>query len=206
MALALKSRALLYAASPLHNPMDEKKKWEKAAKAAYEVIALNAYKLPKITEVPLYKGGDDIFKSGQLIFERRNYELTNSFEAQNQPMGYQGAKGGNVPTQNLVDAFERGDGTPFDWNNTEHVKNIYYDAKGKTTRDPRLYLNVLTNGTEWMKETIETFQGGKHVSLDGSTPTGYYLRKYMNASVSLNPVKPVKQRHHYILFRYAEIL
>lgn len=47
MALALKSRALLYAASPLHNPMDEKKKWEKAAKAAYEVIALNAYKLPK---------------------------------------------------------------------------------------------------------------------------------------------------------------
>ena len=30
-ALALKSRALLYAASPLHNPSNDKAKWEKAA-------------------------------------------------------------------------------------------------------------------------------------------------------------------------------
>lgn len=206
MALALKSRALLYAASPLHNPTNDKQKWEKAAKAAYEVIKLNAYSLPNIKNDPLYEGGDKIFSSSQLIFERRNASESNSFEARNEPMGNQGALGGNVPTQNLVDAFEMADGTSFDWNNPEHVKNMYFDASGNPTRDPRLYLNVLTNESQWRNEKIETFTGGKHMVLNGSTPTGYYLRKYMNPAVSLDPVKPNKIRHHYILFRYAEIL
>lgn len=206
MALALKSRALLYAASPLHNPTNDIKKWEEAAKAAYEVIGMDVYQLPKIADDPLYKGGDDVLASKQLIFERRNADMSNSFEARNEPMGYQGAQGGNTPTQNLVDAFEMADGTPFDWNNQEHVKHIYFDDAGKPSRDPRLYLNVLTNGSKWLKETVETFEGGKHSSIAGSTLTGYYLRKYMNPSVSLDPVKPNKLRHHYILFRYAEVL
>lgn len=209
-ALALKSRALLYAASELHNPDNDLEKWAKAAKAAYEVIDLGAYSLPKITDDPLYsdKGGNEIFKSKQLILERRNLDKTNNFEARNQPMGYAetSAQGGNTPTQNLVDAYEMKDGTPFDWANSAQVSNIYYDASGKQTRDPRLYLNVLTNGTTWLKEKVETFEGGKNKILDGSTKTGYYLRKWMNPSVSLDPVKPNKIEHHYILFRYAEIL
>lgn len=209
-ALALKSRALLYAASELHNPDNGLDKWEKAAKAAYEVINLGIYELPKITDDPLYsdKGGNEIFKSKQLILERRNIDKTNNFEARNQPMGYAetSAKGGNTPTQNLVDAYEMKDGSSFDWANAAHVSNIYYDVSGKQTRDPRLYLNVLTNGTTWLKEKVETFEGGKNKILDGSTRTGYYMRKWMNPSVSLDPVKPNKIEHHYILFRYAEIL
>lgn len=209
-ALALKSRALLYAASELHNPDNNLDKWEKAAKAAYEVINLGAYSLPKITDDPIYsdKGGNEIFKSKQLILERRNIDKTNNFEARNQPMGYAetSAQGGNTPTQNLVDAYEMKDGTPFSWANAAHVSNMYYDASGNQTRDPRLYLNVLTNGTTWLKEKVETFDGGKNKILDGSTKTGYYLRKWMNPSVSLDPVKPNKIEHHYILFRYAEIL
>lgn len=207
-ALALKSRALLYAASPLHNSNNDLSKWEKAAEAAAEVIGLNAYSLPKIENDPLYSntGGNGVLKSKQMIFERRNAAKENSFEARNEPMGYEGAKGGNTPTQNLVDTYEMKDGTVFDWNNPVHVANMYYDASGKQTRDPRLYMNVLTNGTTWLKEKVETFKGGKHNILDGSTKTGYYLRKYMNPSVSLDPDKPNKLEHHYILFRYAEIL
>lgn len=207
-ALALKSRALLYAASPFHNPEKDLTKWEKAAKAAYEVIKLNAYSLPKITVDPLYSdlGGNEVLKSAQLIFERRNATKNSTFEARNQPMGYEGATGGNTPTQNLVDAYEMKDGTPFSWENASHITNIYYDANGDPTRDPRLYLNVLTNGTSWLKQKVETYEGGKNKILNGSTRTGYYLRKYMNPSVSLDPVKPNKLEHHYILFRYAEIL
>ena len=154
------------------------------------------------------KGGNEIFKSKQLILERRNSSKTNNFEARNQPMGYSetSALGGNTPTQNLVDAFEMKDGTSFDWGNALHVANIYYDATGKQTRDPRLYLNVLTNGSTWLTEKVETFEGGKNKIPEGSTKTGYYLRKWMNPSVSLDPVKPNKIEHHYILFRYAEIL
>lgn len=207
-ALALKSRALLYAASPFHNPEKDLTKWEKAAKAAYEVINLNAYSLPKITVDPLYSdlGGNEVLKSAQLIFERRNATKNSTFEARNQPMGYEGATGGNTPTQNLVDAYEMKDGSPFSWENASHVTNMYYDVNGAQTRDPRLYLNVLTNGTSWLKQKVETYEGGKNKILNGSTRTGYYLRKYMNPSVSLDPVKPNKLEHHYILFRYAEIL
>ena len=98
------------------------------------------------------------------------------------------------------------DGTPFDWNNPTHVANMYYDASNKETRDPRLYKNVLTNGSIWQNQQVEIFEGGKYKILDGSTKTGYYLRKYMNPSVSLDPDKPNKLYHHYVLFRYAEIL
>ena len=66
-ALALKSRALLYAASELHNPGHDLTKWEAAAKAAYEVINMNKYQLPKIAADPLYSdlGGNEILKSKQ---------------------------------------------------------------------------------------------------------------------------------------------
>lgn len=43
MALSVKARALLYAASELHNPSGEKSKWEKAAEAAYDIIKENWY-------------------------------------------------------------------------------------------------------------------------------------------------------------------
>ncbi len=71
----------------------------------------------------------------------------------------------------------------MDWNNPTHVANMYYDASNKETRDPRLYKNVLTNGSIWQKQKVEIFEGGKNKILDGSTKTGYYLRKY-ESSVS----------------------
>lgn len=204
--LALKSRALLYAASPLHNPSDDVEKWKSAAKAAYEIIGERWYSLPKVAKDPLYtKNGKDITSSPQLILERRS-GTSSSFEARNQPMGYEGAQGGNTPTQNLVDAFEMKDGTPFDWNNASHVRNIYVDSEGKPTRDPRLYLNVLHNGSTWLKQKVETYVGGKHRNQVGATKTGYYIRKHMNELVSLDPVKPLQKEHFFVLFRYAEVL
>ena len=204
--LALKSRVLLYAASPLHNEIGDKRKWEAAAKAAAEVIKMNKYSLPKLSDDPLWIGNaNEMLDSPQLILERRN-GVSSDFEARNEPMGYEGSKGGNTPTQNLVDAYEMSDGTSFDWNNPQHVQNIYTDAEGNRTRDPRLYLNVLHNGSTWQDKKIETNEGGLNTGMDGATKTGYYLRKHMNSLVSLDPVHPLEKEHHYPLFRYAEIL
>lgn len=69
-------------------------------------------------------------------------------------MGFEGAKGGNTPTQNLVDEFDFLDGTPFDWNNPLHVAKMYYDKEGKPTRDPRLYLNVICDGMNYMNQVV----------------------------------------------------
>ena len=142
--MALKSSALLYAASKLHNPEGDKGKWEKAATAAYAIVKENWYSLPNIDDDPLYdaRGGHDVLKSKQLIFVKRNGN-TSSFEGYNLPIGFEGGNSGNTPTQNLVDAFEMADGTTFDWNNPEHVQNMYVNGEGKHTRDPRLYTTVL---------------------------------------------------------------
>lgn len=208
MARALKARALLYKASPLFNTSDDNEIWGDAARAANTIIQSGTYYMPAIANDFLYSssGADVVLSSPQLIFECRGGS-SNSFEARNMPYGMEGALGGNTPSQNFVDAFEFLDGTTFDWNNPEHVAKMYTDADGNNTRDPRMYINVVTNGSEFMSQTVETFTGGLHnLSTDGYTKTGYYLRKLMNETVSLDPTNSVSKNHHYPLFRYAEVL
>jgi hypothetical protein len=43
----------------------------------------------------------------------------------------------------MVDAFERTDGTKFDWSNPAHAADPYKD------RDPRFYVSVLYDGATW---------------------------------------------------------
>ncbi len=201
-ARALKSRALLYAASPLHNPSTNTARWQEAADAAYALIKTGRYNLPPIGQDPLYNpnGGNEILKSSQLIFERRNGDSF-QFEATNLPISYEKGNTGNVPTQNLVDAFQLADGTDLDWNTLTPGQNPY------ANRDPRFYKTILCNGDQWMKATIEAHEGGKDgAGVAGATKTGYYLRKYMNETVSLTPSKEQKKPHHFVIFRYAEIL
>lgn len=202
MALALRSRALLYAASPLHNPSGDKELWRKAAVAAHDVIAMNVYSLPKIDNDPLYNrdGANTVLSSPQLIFERRNGD-SNSFEKNNLPIGFEGAQSGNTPTQNLVDAYEMANGEPFSWDNPEHAAAPYEN------RDPRFYKTIVYHGSEIMGETVDVSEGGKNgLPQEGATETGYYLRKYINETISLDPNNTTSKAHHFIIFRYAEIL
>ena len=58
-----------------------------------------------------------------------------------------------------------------------------------------------------MNSTIQSYEGGKDgAGTAGATTTGYYLKKYMNETVSLTPSNEKKKPHHFIIFRYAEIL
>ena len=202
--MALKSRALLYAASPLHNPTNDLTKWEAAATAALELINSGTYKLVK-GEV-FCGNGNNALKSKQLIMESRGGN-SNTFEKKNIAMGFEGGNTGTCPSQNLVDDFDMKTGVPFSWDNPAHVANPYYNAAGKPVRDPRLYLAVLNDGAKWQGKTVETFyNGGNAAPLEAATITGYYLRKYLDPNAKLTEGQVTSTPHHYILFRYAEVL
>lgn len=209
-ALAIRARALLYAASPLFigakNPTEA---YQKAAEAAYDVIAMDYYRLEGLTADPLFGDllGNEVLKSRQLIFETRQ-NVSNTLEQRNLPVGFaNGTNTGNTPTQNLVDAFEMLDGTAFDWNNPDHVANIYYDREGNPTRDPRFYRTILCNGSRFMGQQVDTYEGSAYgAPVTGATQTGYYLRKLLNENVSLDPTQPVTLNHHFPNYRYAEVL
>jgi len=199
---ALKSRALLYAASELHNPMSvDPSKWEAAALAAKQLIDMNQYQFDAPT-FDIWSNANASLASKQLILEARDGSNTNGFESRNFPIGVEGGNTGNCPTQNLVDAFEMTDGSSFDWNNPAHTADPY------ANRDPRLGKTVFYNGANFTGSTkIETFTGGNNaLPINGATSTGYYLKKYVNVTITVAPTNPIKKTHNWILFRYAEIL
>lgn len=65
------------------------------------------------------------------------------------------------------------------------------------------------NGLKWPADKpVEIYEGGSNgLPLLNATTTGYYLRKYVNNSISFEPGAPTAKAHHnWILFRYAEVL
>ena len=195
MVLALKARVLLYAASPL-NTTDNREKWLKAAKAAKAVIDLNVYQEKKNEEVI------NNAKSSDFIFGRWN-GVDNSFERANFPMGYEGGNSGVCPSQNLVEAFDMRDGTPFDWNNPDHRTK----ALDPLERDPRLAQTVLMNGQLFKGRRVESFTGGMNgLPKEGASPTSYYLRKHLKEDTDLTTGSATSYQHIWPLFRYAEVL
>ena len=201
-ALALKSRLLLYAASPLYvdfGDIDEANKpsdatlWKAAADAAKAVIDLNQYEL-----APAY---DDLFKNDfqnkEYIFVRR-YPSNSDFEKSNFPISY-GGKGGTNPSQNLIDDYEMLDGTAFDW--ADPVKA----AHPFENRDERLLATVLMNGVLFKGKRIATYPGGADAMPNpNATKTGYYLRKFLNENVNIQ-TGGGSDGHVVPLFRLAEI-
>jgi len=201
-AMALKARTLLYAASALHNPTNDPAKWDRAAKASFDLVSnseINGWYKFEPT-VNLFSNGNAMLTAKELIFERRNGN-SNDFESRNLPIGFEGGNSGNTPTQNLVDAFEMKDGTLFDWTNPVHAANPYLN------RDPRFYKTIAYNGSVLMGKTIQTFNGGLNgYPTIGATPTGYYLKKYIDQTISLSATSSISKPHHYVLFRYAEAM
>lgn len=199
MALALKSRAALYLASPLFS-VEDVQKWKDAANAAHELIAqasILGYSLDKYAA--LYGATNN--QSKEVIMCRPIGEST-SFESANFPMGVTGGSTATCPTENLVSSYEMKDGTFFSWDNPDMTANPYVN------RDPRLAMTVAHNGMAWPKTELEIFEGGKNgLPIKNATTTGYYLKKYVNSNVTFEPGQTTtKQHHNWILFRYAEIL
>lgn len=206
-AYALKARTLLYAASPLHNPSNDKAKWEKAAEACKFVLDnAEAWGLKLSPYKSLW--GHDAFFNQELIFGIGRGE-DNSFEMAHYPIGVENGSSGNCPTQSLVDQYEYQD-------NGETFAQRYPGDIDLTSvnpyegLDPRFALTVVKNGDEWpsngaQKKAIETFIGGFNAAPKyGATPTGYYLRKYVDGSCVTTADNQTKYRHTWIIFRLGE--
>lgn len=82
--------------------------------------------------------------------------------------------GAFTPTQEFVEMFPMGDGTPFDWNNPDHVKKIFSD------RDPRLFETILVNNAEFQGRQAELWIGGREAQKDPVLESGQYAPGYAN--------------------------
>ena len=201
-ALALKSRLLLYAASPLYvdfsdtneaNKPTDVALWKSAADAAKAVIDLNQYELAS-SYADLFKND---FQNKEYIFVRR-YAANSDFEKSNFPVSF-GGKGGTNPSQNLVDDYEMLDGTPFDWNDPAKA------AQPFENRDARLGATILMNMAPFKGKKVATYPEGADASPNpNATKTGYYLRKFLNEDVNIQ-TGGSSSGHVVPLFRLAEI-
>lgn len=190
-ALALKSRVLLYAASPLNteNLTQEEisERWARAAQAAYSVIDLNKFSLSP-SYGSLFVGNTSA--NPEIILSRRA-SPSNALERANYPIATAGGNSGLTPSQNLVDAYEyTGPADPAD---------------PYANRDPRLHQTIVTNNSAWNGRTINIAEGGSDSYLTvNSSRTGYYLKKYLSDELVLSQEQTAM--HQWIYFRYAEIL
>lgn len=207
-AFALKARTLLYAASPLFNPKNDKAKWEKAAEACKFFLDNAAdwgYKLSAYASL----WGHDAFFNSELIFGIGRGE-SNSFEMANYPVGVENGASGNCPTQSFVDQYEYQDnGETFGERHPGSIDLNLTDPYAGL--DPRFALTVVKNGDEWpsngaQKKVIETFLGGFNAAPKyGATPTGYYLKKYVDGTCVTTADNQKTSRHTWILFRLGEM-
>ena len=206
-ALAIKARVLLYAASPRNNPQADVTKWERAAKAAYDVIQTrkaifekgfgfgdDARSHPSATMPVNRKYGDYFLKNNaasdvESIFLIRR-AAGSAPETANYPVGTRGGNSGVCPTQNLVDAYEY---------IGPKTLNPYQN------RDPRFEATIVYNGSTWNGKEIDQSPGAAYDSrVNGASKTGYYLRKFL--APNLNLIEGGSTDHIWPLYRYAEVL
>ena len=206
-AYALKARTLLYAASPLFNPTEDKTKWEAAAEASKYILDHArdwGFKLGNYDSL----WGDEAFSNKEIIL---GVELdpSNAFEMANYPVGIENGHSGNCPSQSLVDQYEFQDnGQTFGERYPENTMDLTINPYEGL--DPRFFWTVVKNGDEWpsngaQKKTMETFTGGFNgIPIYGATPSGYYLKKFVDGSCVTTADRQTTSHHTWIIYRLAE--
>jgi len=228
--LALKSRVLLYAASPLFNggsvatdetvkkltsyPTNDPARWQKAAQAAQDVMNMGLYSLNEDnTTAPGY-GFSRVF----LMRKNTEYILP-GMQGSNKTMetfATPTSRGANptqtAPSQNLAEAFGMNNGKAI----TDPASG--YDPNNPfVNRDPRFNWTFVYNGSLWYSTTTSTkipvqifytkdASGNLTPAVDATLVwiAGYYWRKMMDDNTASNG-GPNTERC-LPLIRYAEIL
>lgn len=214
-AYALKARALLYKASPLNNPSNDRTWWEAAAEAALDFIRKNATQSNPYKLYDIGDPGQNYYQcfvstphlNNEYILSRSEWS-TRAIEEFLAPCGFSGAAnstGRTNPTQNLVDSYETINGLPIDQDPSYDPQHPY------DNRDPRLEQTILHHGSVWGDPEQEeermvdiTYGTGKdYQELHGGTVTGYYTKKFL---YNMSWKEPKDNTHACPIFRYAEVL
>lgn len=180
-ALALKSRLLTFAASPLYNNEKpyrdgeaadkhyvwwgdyDQSRWEDALEAGLAFLRENKANGDAYALVDNGDPGDSFFQgyfnrwNGETLISSHRYA---SCHRERFPI-YQVSYGAGRPLLNYVDMFQMKDGSEFDWDNPEHRAHPFYTEDKQEVRDPRLYETVWVCGAPFWGRTCEIYKGGR---------------------------------------------
>ncbi len=232
MSLALESRIMLYMASPRFAAQSGIT-WQQAADAAKAFMTAYGDKFRLFDD-----GGNNGMvnyagavlrtphrdKNPETIFFRNDGTIGWGNISADTPVG-EGGRGGNCPSQNLVDMYDMVDGSsPFAQYdatgapvyNSNGVPAVnpasgYSDANMWANRDPRFDATVLYQGVEWGSMNSSGYIDVRPGMADNptgnanATPTGYYMRKYIPATILASNHAGSDYRL-WTFIRYAEIM
>lgn len=188
IAYAIRARVLLYNASPLNNPEDERSKWQRAADAAQDVISLPQYSLVSMDDYKSLFIGAHATPVSEIIWRAwtDNSHINNANGVDVGSYPYANINHlwncGESPTQELVDAFEMKNGSlPVTYDDDTRTRVTvtpgastagYSEARGGdpyANRDARFYINIVHNMMDYgvpynctEPYIIETFVGGRN--------------------------------------------
>ncbi len=198
-AMGLRSRVLLFEASPLSNTSNDAAKWREAADAAKEVMDLGKYQLFQVSSGEGYSELFDTENENniEILIDRENNSIPNHG---NQLVRLLSTNPSTttflVPTQSLVDDYDAYDPT------TDQL--IPVDRSNPfLNRDPRLDFSIGHDGSSFYGTTLQL-----DVSPLSKSVTGYSIHKFLTDE--FDPANPnnsgVDSPVNHILMRYAEIL
>lgn len=231
MAAALLSRIKLYMASPRYagdsgitwaNAWGEAKRFIDDYGSNYDLMSDGVDAAENYGNAVLltpYTGNNR-----ETIFFRNDDVINWNGISTDVPVG-EGGSGGNCPSQNLVDMYDMIDGTsPFssydatgapvydsNGNPTVNAASGYSDLTMWQNRDPRLAATVLYQGQTWgttrADSRINVIRGmaDNPIGNANATPTGYYMCKYIPASILSSNHGGTAYRL-WTIIRYAEII
>lgn len=194
-ALALKTKILLFEASPLFNSSNDKTKWQAVSDAAEKVITT---------------GGYDLFPNYRTLFSLQNKNSVECiFDVQCVNISNYGTSFDIVlrqyntcaPLQGLVDAYWMRDGKPRN-------ESVFISSTDYKDMDPRFYHTVVYPGSTFMGQVVKT--DGSN-SMFTNVQTGYTFKKY-SIYDSHTPTSEEAQMGenrspiNYMILRYADIL
>ncbi len=230
MAYALMSRIKLYMASDRFSA-DSGVTWQEAADAAklfMDMFGANFWLFSNEGDDAISDYTNALLRTAysgnntETIFYRNDVVIGWAGIQNDTPVG-EGGNGGCCPSQNLVDMYDMADGSsPFtEYDETGapvydsatyaptgiNSASGYDDSKMWENRDPRFYATVLYHGVDWGNGTINVILGQRDnpVGNTNSTPTGYYMRKYIPETILAAEHTQTAYRL-WTIIRYAEIL